>query len=101
MTRIFPAMGNHRGVFSCPAWPQESQWDTNVNRTLGGPNEFGVFDPYTVTPNSRFSIGYNDWGLGNALTLSGPRAPLGLGGAIDGGHYHGRRNDSETVLTSQ
>jgi len=101
MTRIFPAMGNHRGVFSCPASPQESQWDTNVNRTLGGPNEFGVFDPYTVTPNSRFSVGYNDWGLGNALTLSSPSAALGLGGDIDGGNYHGPMSDAAIMSPSQ
>jgi len=52
---------------------------------LEGLNEFGVFDPYTVTPNSRFSVGYNDWGFGNALDLKSPSAALGLGGDIDGG----------------
>jgi len=33
MTRIFPAMGTIEGCF-LSASPQESQWDTNVNRTL-------------------------------------------------------------------
>jgi prepilin-type N-terminal cleavage/methylation domain-containing protein len=101
MTRIFPAMSNHRGVFSCPASPMESQWDTNVNHTLGGNNEFGVYDPFTVTPNSRFSVGYNDWGLGNALNLASPSAALGLGGDVDGGNYHGPMSDSAIMSPSQ
>jgi prepilin-type N-terminal cleavage/methylation domain-containing protein len=100
MTRLLPAMSNHRGVYSCPASPQESQWDTNVNHTLGGNNEFGVYDPYTVTPNSRFSIGYNDWGLGNALDLKSPSAALGLGGDVDGGFYHGPMRDTAVMSPS-
>src|SRR5579883_2643245 len=83
MTRMLSTMGNNRNAFCCPAAPLDSRWDTN-NKTLGGINEFGVNDAYTVTPNSRFSVGYNDWGLGNAAPtgLGSPQAALGLGGDV-------------------
>jgi hypothetical protein len=98
MTRILTSMGNNRTVFSCPSAPQDSQWDTNLNQTLGGAGESGLYDPYTVTPNSRFSIGYNDWGLGNAVaSLSSPQAALGLGGDVDGANYHGPMSDTMVV----
>jgi prepilin-type N-terminal cleavage/methylation domain-containing protein len=89
MTRMSSSMGNNRKVFFCPAAPADAAWDTNVNHTLGGPNELGVTDPYSVTPASRFSYGYNDWGLDiNHGTQ------LGLGGDVDGGFYHGAVKDS-------
>ncbi len=100
MTRILPSMGNNRAVFACPAAPQDSQWDTSVNTTLGGKNEFGVYDPYTVTPSSRFSIGYNDWGLGQSLGLGNAAAALGLGGDVDGSFYHGPISDASVVSPS-
>jgi prepilin-type N-terminal cleavage/methylation domain-containing protein/prepilin-type processing-associated H-X9-DG protein len=88
-TRLLSLMGNNRKAFSCPAAPPNSYWDTNSNRTLGGQGENGVFDPYVVTPASRFSLGYNDWGL----SLS-HRPQLGLGGDIDGGWYQGPVRDT-------
>src|SRR5277367_3965463 len=74
MLRLLPAAGNNRNVFFCPAAPPDSLWDTNANKTLGGTVESSIIpgylvgqnDPLLVTPNSRFSVGYNDWGLGNA-----------------------------------
>jgi prepilin-type N-terminal cleavage/methylation domain-containing protein/prepilin-type processing-associated H-X9-DG protein len=101
MTRVFSDMANNRASFSCPAAPTDSQWDTNVNHTLGGNNEFGIFDPYTVTPNSRFSYGYNDWGLGNAQPAGNPILPYGLGGDIDGSAYYGPMKDSAIVSPSR
>src|SRR5208283_5041227 len=74
MLRLLPGIGNNRNVFFCPAAPTDAAWDTNLNKTLGGtvssgiiPGEsIGQYDPLLVTPNSRFSLAYNDWGLGNA-----------------------------------
>ena len=101
MTRLLPNAGNNRKVFFCPAAPPDSAWDTNLNHTLSGMNASGVYDPYTVTPSSRFSMGYNDWGLGNAINLSDPAAALGLGGDIDGPFYHGVMKDTRVVAPVQ
>jgi prepilin-type N-terminal cleavage/methylation domain-containing protein len=88
-TRLLAFMGNNRKAFSCPAAPLNTAWDTNVNRTLGGPGENGVYDPFTVTPASRFSLGYNDWGLD-----IGHHPQLGLGGDVDGTYYQGPVRDA-------
>ena len=74
-TRMLSLMGNNRKAFWCPAAALNSSWDTNVNLTLGGTGENGVKDPFIVTPATRFSYGYNDWGLD---LLHKPQ--LGLGG---------------------
>ena len=86
--RLLSTMGNNRAAFSCPAALPQSWWDTNLNDTLSGPAGFltkgedGKFDAYSVmsgdTDNqgSRFSLGYNDWGLSQG-------ASLGLGGDVD------------------
>ncbi len=104
MVRLLPGVGNNYHVFCCPAAPQDSAWDTNLNKTLGatvvqnipGYNP-GQYDPWLVTPNSRFSVGYNDWGLGNAGSLSSASSALGLGGDVDGGFYHGALKDANVV----
>jgi len=76
--RLFSQMGTNRTVFWCPAAAIDAQWDTNVNLTFTrGIN-------YLVAGNvgSRFSYGYNDWGLGNPVPPgSGPQ--YGLGGDIN------------------
>lgn len=77
MTRLYSLMGNNRNAFNCPAAMLDAWWDTNYNHTLGGNGEDGVNSPYTVTPSSRFSIGYNDWGLSIAH-----KPQLGLGGDV-------------------
>jgi prepilin-type N-terminal cleavage/methylation domain-containing protein len=104
MTRILPNTGNNRQVFGCPAAAPDSAWDTNLNHTLGGTWITGVNDPYTVTPNSRFSYGWNDWGLGQAP--SGPGLGdivdnLGCGGDIDGGFAYGPTKDTSIVAPAQ
>jgi len=104
MTRLLPNAGNNRAIFSCAAAPPDSAWDTNVNHTLGGTSPVtGAYDPFTVTPSSRFSIGYNDWGLGQASPggLGSPSAALGLGGDVDGGFSHGLMKDTAVVAPSQ
>ena len=72
--RLFINMGGSRTAFWCPSANVNSRWNTNDNKTLGMGG-----DPYAVTPGSRFSYGYNDWGTypyGNRY---------GLGGDVDNG----------------
>jgi prepilin-type N-terminal cleavage/methylation domain-containing protein/prepilin-type processing-associated H-X9-DG protein len=98
MTRILPNAGNNRLVFSCPSAPPDSAWDTNLNPTLtGGKWITGVYDPYLVTPSVRFSMGWNDWGLGNAP--SGSLDNLGCGGDIDG-QYGGYGATKDTMIVA-
>jgi len=97
MTRILPEVANNRRIFSCPAAPQSSWWDTNFNHTLGGDNEQGVYDPWVVySTKSQFSMGYNDWGLNLNNTPQ-----LGLGGDINGGLYKGLVTDTMVVAPTQ
>ena len=97
-TRYLSLMGNNRAAFYCPAAPPNCAWDTNVNKTLGGFTETGAPDPYAVTPQSRFSFGYNDWGID--LTH---RPQLGLGGDVDVGvgFYQGPVRDSSVVRPTE
>ena len=91
-TRLLYLMGNNRKAFACPAAAPNATWDTNVNKTLGGQSETGAYDPFMVTPASRFSFGYNDWGLD---LMHKPQ--LGLGGDVDGGWAQGPVRDSMVV----
>ncbi len=86
----------NRKAFYCPAALISSAWDTNLNVTLAGPA--GVIvgkgenakDPYTILDGgssyngTRFSYGYNDWGLNQSANPQ-----LGLGGDVNGGSYLG------------
>jgi len=96
MTRILPLTSGNRAVFQCPAAAPDSAWDTNINNTLGGRDEFGLPDSYAVTPTSRFSFGYNNWGL-NAINTP----QLGLGGDINGGMTQGLVKDTSVVAPAQ
>jgi len=114
MLRILPGAGNNRNIFFCPAAPTDAAWDTNVNKTLGwtvgtggvpipGYNS-GQSDPWLVTPNSRFSVGYNDWGLGNAQTGPGigdSAMALGCGADQDGGVNWGPMKEAKIVSPTQ
>ena len=65
--RLLSLMGNARGAFSCPAARPDSAWNTNANTTLQPiTGEDGLNTPYGIKKTSRFSLGYNDWGLRNA-----------------------------------
>ena len=108
MIRLLPGAGNNTRVFCCPAASPDSAWDTNINKTLGatvvrdipGYNP-GQYDRWLVTPDSRFSVGYNDWGLGNAGDLGNRAAALGLGGDVDGPYFYGTLKDASVVSPSQ
>ena len=95
-TRLLSLMGNNRNAFSCPGAPVDFAWDTNNNHTLGlngtsgATEENGIADAWMVTPNSRFSLGYNDWGLLNVSSEA-----VGLGGDVDGGFYYGPVKESK------
>ena len=89
-TRLLSLMANNRKSFYCPAAPAISAWDTNVNKTLGGNGENGLPDPFAVTPHSRFSFGYNDWGLAISHIPQ-----LGLGGDVDGAVNRGPVRDTD------
>ena len=81
--RILYLMGNNRNAFDCPAALLQSFWDTNLNSTLSGPSgqlklgEDGKLDNYAILETTRFSLGYNDWGLNNTFN-----PPFGLGGDV-------------------
>ena len=81
--RLLSLMGNNRNAFFCPAARPESAWDTNSNPTLSGPSgnlvfgEDGKIDRYAILYTTRFSLGYNDWGLQNTLN-----PPRGMGADI-------------------
>ncbi len=85
--RLFTFMGGNRNAFWCPAANPNSRWDTNFNNSLGAGT-----DRYAVTPSSRFSYGYNDWGA------YGAGGRFGLGGDVDGGANEVR--DSEVKRPS-
>jgi len=90
--RLFSQLGTNRAVFYCPAARPDSAWDTNINKTLGGTAPDGKRDPWAITSLSRFSLGYNDWGLD-----LGHNPQLGLGGDVDGGFYKGPVTDAMVV----
>jgi prepilin-type N-terminal cleavage/methylation domain-containing protein/prepilin-type processing-associated H-X9-DG protein len=99
--RLFGLMGGNRKAFSCPAAQPWTAWNTNLNHSLGGTGPGGVYDPYAITRNSYFSLGYNDWGIHfqdgvEAIT----RPQLGLGGDIDGSLYQGPIRDSDVKKPS-
>ena len=87
-TRLYNAgVLQTRKVFWCPAALPQSVWDTNGNPTvqrLIGEN--GKLDFYAIASGSgnangtRFSYGYNDWGLDQNNATQ-----LGMGGDVDGG----------------
>src|SRR5262245_3737975 len=94
-TRLLKLMGNNRNAFTCPATPPTYAWDTNSNKTLGGDGEDGAFSAYTVTPASRFSLGYNDCGVDIDHIPQ-----LGLGGDVDGGLARGSVREAMVVRPS-
>jgi prepilin-type N-terminal cleavage/methylation domain-containing protein/prepilin-type processing-associated H-X9-DG protein len=81
-TRVLNNMGNNRKAFWCPAANQNSAWDTNLNNSLGATTPAGTADPYGVSASSRFSYGYNDWGLREPGDSIGGRQ-LGMGGDVN------------------
>jgi prepilin-type N-terminal cleavage/methylation domain-containing protein len=83
--RLMDLMAN-RNAFSCPAALAQSVWNTNLNPTLQQIiGENGKIDIYGIVTGAgsspydnqgtRFSIGWNDWGLVEFSTL-------GMGGDV-------------------
>jgi len=88
--RLFSQMGTNRSVFYCPAANPNSGWDVTVNtgpNGLGATSPSGTTDPWGISSRTRFSLGYNDWGLKDP----GP-GQLGLGGDVN---VVGEVNDSQ------
>jgi prepilin-type N-terminal cleavage/methylation domain-containing protein/prepilin-type processing-associated H-X9-DG protein len=84
--RLLSTMGNNRLAFSCPAARPDSAWDIDQNPTLAGPagqlklGEDGKIDKFAILTSTRFSLGYNDWGL---KPPGGPGSPtLGMGADV-------------------
>jgi prepilin-type N-terminal cleavage/methylation domain-containing protein/prepilin-type processing-associated H-X9-DG protein len=76
--RLLSLMSNNRNAFSCPAARQESFWDTTLNTTLvTAVGEDGKVTPYGIRNTTRFSLGWNDWGLKNVFN-----PPLGMGADV-------------------
>jgi prepilin-type N-terminal cleavage/methylation domain-containing protein/prepilin-type processing-associated H-X9-DG protein len=84
--RLLSQLGDNRKVFYCAAADLNSSWDTTLNVA---PNGLGAttippavlgWDFYGISSTTRFSLGYNDWGLKNATLPS-----LGLGGDVNNG----------------
>jgi len=99
-SRLYTYMGNNRNSFRCPAALPESAWDPTINlvvgttvSTLGGAAPDGTYDKYAVTAVSRFSYGYNDWGLFK------DHGRYGLGGDVD--VPENRIKESEVVSPTQ
>jgi prepilin-type N-terminal cleavage/methylation domain-containing protein len=94
--RFLTYMADNRRAFSCPAALRESAWDTNINTTLGAVDQNGVYDRFGISDRTRFSLGYNDWGLNLS---SNPQ--LGLGGDINGSFFKGVVKDAQVKSPSQ
>jgi prepilin-type N-terminal cleavage/methylation domain-containing protein/prepilin-type processing-associated H-X9-DG protein len=98
--RLLSVMSNNRGVFYCPAARADSAWDTNVNKTLGAIGPDNIRDPFGIGVPSRFSLAYNDWGLGQSL-LGTPQSNLGLGGDINGPVHVAYVTDSQVIRPAE
>lgn len=77
--RLFSQMGTNRHSFWCPSNKPNAQWDPDVNETL---QRRRGYDCIIASGNgTRFSYGYNDWGLRDPGP-SRTEGQLGLGGDI-------------------
>jgi len=88
--RILKYMGDNRRAFFCPAALSQSVWDTNGNPTVktvigenGKLDYYGILTGDPALNGTRFSYGYNDWGLVLNSTL-------GMGGDV--GTYQARES---------
>ncbi len=74
--RLLPYMSGNRQTFQCAAANENARWDTTLNTTFVGGNPDRI---RASGAGTRFSIGYNDWGIGT-VTVGQPG--IGLGGDI-------------------
>lgn len=82
--RLLPYAGNNRSVFFCPAALPDSAWDNKANATVeqvigenNKPDPYGVVTGDPGNNGTRFSVGWNDWGL----DIGWPTC-LGMGGDV-------------------
>jgi prepilin-type N-terminal cleavage/methylation domain-containing protein/prepilin-type processing-associated H-X9-DG protein len=76
--RLLSLMGNNYKAFFCPAARPDSAWDPAANPTVTSViGEDGALSLYGIKTTTRFSMGYNDWGLKNTFN-----PPLGMGSDV-------------------
>jgi prepilin-type N-terminal cleavage/methylation domain-containing protein len=82
--RILKYMGNNRKAFWCPAALSKSVWDTNGNPTVrtvisenGKLDFFGILCGNQDNKGTRYSYGYNDWGIDRSGPVLGMGADVG------------------------
>src|SRR5215469_332943 len=87
--RLLPYTQNGRHVYFCPAAQPNSIWDTNGNPTVARvQGENGKLDWYGILTGdpgnngTRFSYGWNDWGLNINWSVNGSAVCLGMGGDV-------------------
>jgi prepilin-type N-terminal cleavage/methylation domain-containing protein/prepilin-type processing-associated H-X9-DG protein len=87
MPRLMTHMGNNRKAFLCPSAAPNAAYDRGQNPSLVIMNDpvTGIQNTNSVIHTSRFSYGYNDWGLGPVLNAS--VGSLGLGGDVQDTRY--------------
>ena len=84
--RLLPYAGGGRKVFHCPAALPDSVWDTNGNPTVAQvigennkPDPYGILTGDPNNNGTRFSYGWNDWGLDMSVTSP---TVLGMGADV-------------------
>jgi prepilin-type N-terminal cleavage/methylation domain-containing protein/prepilin-type processing-associated H-X9-DG protein len=80
-SRLLTELNGARTVFYCPAAAANTAWDKDANVLPNGLGAQAIppasgFDFYGISDTTRFSIGYNDWGLMQDKNL-------GLGGDVN------------------
>jgi len=81
MPRLLSNMGNNRNAFLCPSASPDAAYDRGLNPTLQIMNDpsTGLQNTNSVLNTSRFSYGWNDWGLDTDI-FNGPCR--GMGGDV-------------------
>jgi prepilin-type N-terminal cleavage/methylation domain-containing protein len=74
--RLLTLMGNNRSAFYCPAALPQSAWITSNNPTLqsiigenGKTDSAGIVTGGANNQGTRFSLGYNDWGIDRSTSV--------------------------------
>ncbi len=78
--RLLASLGGNRKVFRCPTADATASWDRDLNTGANGLGATAIppatgYDLLGISSRSRFSYGYNDWGVRNAGLPA-----LGVGG---------------------
>ncbi len=82
--RLLSLMGNNRNAFFCPAALPQAAWNTSNNTTLasiigedGKIDKYGILTGGANNQGTRFSLGYNDWGIDRTGPVLGMGADVG------------------------